>query len=406
MDDLRFHPNFEGLPPPSSIQEMDSLEDIRNFRQESWQWDAVHEGRCTTSQAVAALGFLDPEAGRVLGVPKVWQRGAQGAYHRLQRPALRTLNEMNAILCGPSPHNPVSYREEEKEEEENKGDLWTRQEDTNKGRKFPFAAKYNRPITEEDVKERKKKSQSYSSSSGFDFSVRMMWGNAQESTSLLTALNYFWEIDKDVVVKEIGMCGAGLKVNTTGEISNLLLGATPDGLIVYPNGTIEALEVKNHCPFFVNRVPVRKGVPAKRRKGKRFTIRGFNFDEVGVPPHYIPQLMMEMLCVGPECQSAVMIRQTATSGAMVLRLRRDDAWIDEMQYWLHRFQKDFVEAGVPPQADFFLKGSNEEDRERYMQFLEWTNEIKSRVEVVDHIPHSKIQRARAERSGLGTLFLD
>ena len=88
MDDLRGHPNFIPLPRPETIEKLDSLEDVRMFRQDSWQWDAVHQGRCTTSQTVAALGFLEPEAGKILGVPRSWQRGGHGPYYRLQQPAL------------------------------------------------------------------------------------------------------------------------------------------------------------------------------------------------------------------------------------------------------------------------------------------------------------------------------
>ena len=84
----------------------------------------------------------------------------------------------------------------------------------------------------------------------------------------------------------------------------------------------------------------------------RFSIRHFEFEKAGVLPHYVPQLMMEMLCVGHNCQSAVMIRQSATTGALVLRIKRDDAWIDEMLYWLNRFQTDFVEREVAPPENF------------------------------------------------------
>ena len=73
-----------------------------------------------------------------------------------------------------------------------------------------------------------------------------MWGTAQEATSVLTALNYFTQQNPEVVLKEIGMCGAGLALNQTdgSSPSSLLIGATPDAVIEHPDGTIEALEVK------------------------------------------------------------------------------------------------------------------------------------------------------------------
>ena len=98
LENLRQHPLFEPLPLPQSIEKLDCLEDVRNFRQESWQWDALHNGRCTTSQAVAALGFLDPAAGGALGVPWSWRKGSIGAFYRLRAKALGTIEEMNKVL--------------------------------------------------------------------------------------------------------------------------------------------------------------------------------------------------------------------------------------------------------------------------------------------------------------------
>jgi len=62
MSHLRCHPNFQPLPPPSQITSLQTKEHVRYFRQESWQWDYLHRGRCTTSQTAAALGFLESKA--------------------------------------------------------------------------------------------------------------------------------------------------------------------------------------------------------------------------------------------------------------------------------------------------------------------------------------------------------
>merc|ERR1740130_2237594 len=72
---------------------------------------------------------------------------------------------------------------------------WTKQSPN-----YPFAAKYMVPITEEEHKKRRNEMKQLikSSSSGIRFSIRMIWGNVQESTSLLTALNYFWKLDNKV----------------------------------------------------------------------------------------------------------------------------------------------------------------------------------------------------------------
>jgi len=399
MDHLRHHPHFEPLPLPETIEELLSLEDIRFFRQDSWQWDAVHEGRCTTSQAVAALGFLEPETGKMLGVPLSWQRGGLGAYYRLRKPALRTLAEMNQVLCNHHSRRTPT-RKVDDATRNNVNTIWTI---PTQG--FPFPAKYMVRMGQAEIDERRRQSQRMSSTPGFDFSVRMMWGNAQEATALLTALNYFWKEDQGVKIKEVGMCGAGLLINhtTTGQRSNLLVGASPDALICYSNGTVEALEVKNHCPFFAVKSSKQK---VGQGKGKRFTVRHFDIENATLPIQYIPQLMMEMLCVGEHCQSGIMVRLTATSGALILRLRRDDEWIEEMLYWLNRFQSDFVEQEEPPPSNFFLQGTSAADKERYLKFLQMTMALQKKVEVAANIPHADIQRATASRSGMANLFLD
>jgi hypothetical protein len=405
---LRHHPNFVPLAPAETIKTLECLEDVRKFRQESWQWDILHEGRCTTSQAVGALGFLEQKAGDFLGVPRSFRRGGMGAYYRLGKPAIRTLQEMNAKLC-------VSD-DADTDDEIKSAAIWTKPKKvqsliSGKEKPYPFAAKYLPRITGEERKLRKQYAKGHVQKESFDMAVRMMWGNAQEATSVLTALNYLWLQDNKTELLEVGMCGAGLDLSTNQTItSRLLLGATPDGLIRHADGRIEALEVKNHCPFFPQSMggwkTRRAGAKNAERDDKRFSIRRMDFDKVGVLPHYVPQLMMEMYCVGAECQSAVMVRQTATNGALIMRIHRDDEWIDEMMYWLNRFQLDFVEKQVPPPNDFFWIGNDTKDR--YKQFLQKTKDLESKVEVLKHVPNTDVQRVMGDLSpqNMADLFLD
>jgi hypothetical protein len=53
MEHLRMHPQFDALP--EFVDTLNNLEDVRKFRQDSWQWEALHAGRCTTSQLSAAV---------------------------------------------------------------------------------------------------------------------------------------------------------------------------------------------------------------------------------------------------------------------------------------------------------------------------------------------------------------
>lgn len=383
MDHLRLHPRFVPLPLPEDLPLMQSLEDCKYIRQDSWQWDALHDGRCTTSQAVAALGFLEKKAAKMLGIPSTWQRRGLSAYYRLQQPALRTLEEMNKVLLAENTleGNPSSLENKRKQESTR---LWKENNGASKGN--AFAAEYLKEFSNRKRKQRKHRSITYSVTG---VGIRMLWGNCQEATSVLTALNYFTEKEPNVIVKEIGMCGAGLAINRTDDgnsLSSLLIGATPDAVVEHSDGSTEVLEVKNHCPFVLSRPPKKKGV-----RHKNFTIRELPFRQPYIFPLYVPQLQLEMNCLGPECRSAVMVRQTATNGALVLRIHRDDEWIEEMLYWLQRFQQDFVEKEQEPMANFFYDSPT--DGPRYLSFLEWTKEIANQVDLVDRIPHKAIQRS-------------
>jgi hypothetical protein len=65
------------LPCPEDIIEIQCFDDVRQFRQGSRQWEVLHRGRLTTSQAAAALGFLENEYGELLKIPSMetgWHR--------------------------------------------------------------------------------------------------------------------------------------------------------------------------------------------------------------------------------------------------------------------------------------------------------------------------------------------
>jgi hypothetical protein len=400
MPHLRTHPAFDPLPAVVT-QNLESLEDARKFRQESWQWEELHKGRCTTSQAVAALGFLEPNVGQILRIPASWWRGGRGAYARLREPGLRTLDEMNTVLRGANPYGNPSKTADSSSASSG---LWSTTATSSNS--SLHVAQYHYTPTEDEQLRRRVKAQKLSNDENLAKSIRMEWGNTQESTSILTALNYFSKIDPGLVVKEVGMCGAGLNLNQNSTIaSSLLVGATPDAVLCYADGSIEALEVKNHCPFLASRTFQKKGKRSKN--AKRFFIgdRSFESEEKkgSVFSHYVPQLQLEMLCLGPECRSAVMVRQTATKGALVLRMHRDDEWIAEMLYWLHSFQSSFVEKDRPPPHNFFWDNSDLEERKRYRRFVNSVEELKStRVDIVAVIPSHEIQRVE----GAAPLFLD
>ncbi|KAL7543939.1 hypothetical protein ACHAXR_013333 [Thalassiosira sp. AJA248-18] len=464
MTHLRSHPNFQPLPPPSMINALPTKEHVRYFRQDSWQWDYLHTGRCTTSQAASALGFLEPKAARFLGIPRSLQRGGTSAWDRLRQAPEddQSLDAMEQILCeGRSSaldnEDEVvgSWRPGAKESDR----LWVPasrlRASPTRTKPFPFAAKYIPALTYDELYQRRLYLDQHHLSPS-PMKTRMQWGNAQEATSILTALNYFCGEDSKTTIHETGMCGAGFDDAIDDPLQGVKIGASPDALICHGNGTVEILEVKNHCPFVWNRISPhyaktknrhsnrknKKGKKHKKKKDaqqiesgnadedqkidhqrnetgipKHYVIRDFQLERK-IPPVYIPQLMMEMLCVGdavnldetkssstPVCTSAIMVRQTATKGAILLRLQRDEEWIQEMKYWLGKFQVQYVETGTIPPDNFFYE---HDPNSRYNKFLQRTKELSECVEQVAFVDHGRIQRMVLER-GVGgevPLFLD
>ena len=393
------HPLFDALPPAESItkEDIQCLEDVRLFRQDSWQWEELHRGRCTTSKAVLALGFLEPNSSRALGIThRLIDKGVTYAYHRMAEDALRTLDDMKS-LC--EANNAVDTRPPFLNNSNNNNkDMQRKNEKIWYGGRSrvnpPFAALY-RGFVSKEARLARREDLTHVPKEILASIARRAWGVAQEPTAVLTALNYFCAQDKGIRIKEVGLCGVGQSFNHTTKTSNLLVGASPDGLIQYSNGTIEALEVKNHCPFYLS--------GQSDPSAGLFEVRSFGWKKPWLLPLYIPQVMLEMMCVGPECRSAVMVRLSATRGAAIVRIHRDDGWLEEMKYWLNKFQTEFVDKAVPPHENFFW--NDERGGDRYRSFLSQTKNLQSKVELVDIVEHKAIQRAHWASISEASLFI-
>ena len=86
--DLRQHPRYRPLPYPGDVR-VHSARDLSLFRQDSWQWDALHSGRLTTSKAASCLGLYEHKAAQVLQIPRSLQghgRAIAAWQHIKQRP--------------------------------------------------------------------------------------------------------------------------------------------------------------------------------------------------------------------------------------------------------------------------------------------------------------------------------
>ena len=57
------------LPMPDDVFASNAKE-YSLFRQDSWQWGALHAGRLTTARAAACLGFYELDSAKVLKVPR------------------------------------------------------------------------------------------------------------------------------------------------------------------------------------------------------------------------------------------------------------------------------------------------------------------------------------------------
>ena len=127
---------------------------------------------------------------------------------------------------------------------------------------YPFAAKYIPTVSKTDLKKRRKAANQYFSSKQNKSAMRarMSWGNAQEPTSILTALNYLWKRNPDIIIEEVGMCGAGLEYNLTKfeneekhknstKKVHLLLAVSPDAIVHHPNGTFGSVGSKESLPI-------------------------------------------------------------------------------------------------------------------------------------------------------------
>ena len=64
-----YYRNYLSLPSPEDVLASNPAE-YSLFRQDSWQWGALHEGRLTTARAAACLGFYEQESARLLKVPR------------------------------------------------------------------------------------------------------------------------------------------------------------------------------------------------------------------------------------------------------------------------------------------------------------------------------------------------
>ena len=160
-----------------------------------------------------------------------------------------------------------------------------------------------------------------------------------------------------------------------------LIGASPDGVFVNSDGTVACIEVKCHSPFLdAGRGPI------------RINDRG---PQAFVGAWHIPQLMLEVLCLGPLCTGTYFVSMSATKGCNVFFVKRDDKYILELLRLVSILYSKFVlneeSSRMPPPNFGQTEFSKEEDD--YPQFLEWTKRIAQSAELIEAVSESNVQRS-------------
>ena len=378
-EELRSHPLYTSLPPPETVA-ITSPRDFALIRQGSWQWDALHSGRLTTSKAACCLGFYEAKASGVLGVPKglTGHGRVQGAWQQLATEKLLCERDWALLRtptrsAKPSAPQPPTVRSSKPSVPQppsapglGPSSCWT----PSPAQQHPFSHTAPRYVAR----------RGYSSVS----SARLAWGSAQESTAIVQAINFIHAQNAaggmgGLVgrVCEVGLlpaealaCEAGLEeplaaLSLSGSLppapppsaaeaaatvqslqqltsAGLLppLGASPDGLVRYYSSSssasccsCEVIEVKCSSPFVT---------------GPRDTIAVSPRPAPPLGSWHMPQLQLEILCAGPACTGALLVVMTALQGATIYRVPRDDGYIAEMLHWLGAFTARYLAPPPPP----------------------------------------------------------
>ena len=476
MDDLRSHPLFHELPSALDLElplnlgnswtersTADAREVLQLFRQDSWQWDALHAGRLTTSKAASCLGFYEETAGKVLDCPRSLRGHGK---------VLSAWSELRVEPCS----LPRFCSHHRKQKKELRGDnnaldsssVWVEKKRAGeRGGRFLHTPRQGTQVRAQDGR------RYYHSSVG---SVRMAWGNAQEPTALLNVLNAVdgaeegEQTSKHADVEETGrdccsdyeraavLLGAsrdaakgfcketksqvfgrpkllesGLRMlelveappaiarlwqcknsenitNASGTSANLLLvGASPDGILEYPNGSLSVVEVKNHAPFQIIK---NSGSRTTRANASRKGRQGFEVFDRGpmttIGAWHVAQLQLEMLCTGPKCRTAIFGSCSATCGLHLFEVKRDDEYLYMMLAFLRVFHDRYItkqnhmySSSMPPPLDFFtvdppdlLDGARYGLREGdYDRFLKKTKSIAQTARIWKAVPEVEMQRS-------------
>jgi hypothetical protein len=404
-DHLRAHPLYKQLPVVESIRKLNSFSDLSLFRQSSLQWNLMHTGRLTTSRAAGATGMLEKKHARKLGIPDSLSgngKARQSFFHLRDASVFVDLLGAEKFLCGLVESNNSDIHKNDvetklliKQNEEYvstlEKSLWTKHDEKKNGKKFAY--NYMRNNDKNNVNKKQNAYNKYN---------RMAYGNIQEPTAILVALNHFYKYN--YTIHECGMyAGEALLEKYDNHINNVntkqakhdtksnistyselqmkqiemlkellkigcRIGASPDGIIKNNKNQndVQALEVKNHLNL---------------NKQAYATFESMS-------TWYVVQLQLEMFCIGPNCKSAILVRLSSTKGAVIFKMKRDDEYILMMLKRFQIFYSKFVLTKTPPPSNFDYEDA------LLQRFVEKTNNIaKSKTSIVKRLWPNQIQRS-------------
>ena len=347
---LRSHPAYLGLPPSQSVCGDADLARAALFRQDTWRWDALHAGRLTGSRVAAVCGLLEASAAETLRIPK-----SLASHGRALRAAMHLRERLDASLL------EAVFRDEEHDDDEDAGE-W-RENDAS-----PFAYDW---MGAPDTGGRR---------CGDPMAARLSWGKTQEGIGMLAAVNHVRGS-----VAELGLLCAEtpgavdclaeswpVKPRTTAPSPRRCpVGASPDGLIVYADGALDVLEVKSVAPF----------VRGSGNATMELYDRG---PHDNLASWIVPQVMLEIYAAG--ASGAILVSTSATRGAIIMRVPRDDAYIESMLGFVDSFYERYCDPAAPLEPEPCFNGGADFDA-----FVKRTGEIAREATLVERVPN--LQRA-------------
>jgi hypothetical protein len=380
MCELRAHPYFIALPPPSHYIPPSTAAELRQFREGSPQWCAAHLGRITTSACASCVGLYEERSAEMLGVPPSL-RGhgkALDAQARIAQPALGLAEVAAAAEDVPT---RSEFEGEERKEAEARA-VWHTPDDPSSGPLLKFSRASLRhkwgPLCTPHPRARRELE---GASLG---RIRLAWGSRQEPTSILAALNYLCRLGAMI---EEAVRRLALMPTRTRHAARLThfgralfqglhpleaippaergalpaglppLGASPDACVRWADGRVEPFEVKNHAPFAARRAP--KG-SAHQSGAPPLEVRDPGpYDEVAV--WHVPQLYLQMLCLGQACHSALFMSCSATRGANLFRLHRHEPTMQRLLGFVARFATQFGGGRPPPPENYFWSDEHRDE---------------------------------------------